>query len=74
MIYLKRFLYMLIISILIILTILACILYVGLTPIGMIVAFILTEDFTMFFTPLLKLADYTPLICDKLESIFLKNN
>lgn len=72
MTYLKRLLYLLSISILIILASFACLLYLGLIPIGMIVAFILTEDFTMFFLPLEKLIDYVSFICNKLESIFLE--
>jgi hypothetical protein len=72
MIYLKRFLYILINSILYILILSTTLLYLGLIPIGMIISFILTEDFTRFFIPLTKLEEYTKFIDDKLEYIFLK--
>ena len=72
MIYLKRFLYLLITSILCILMILISILYVVLLPIGMIISFILTEDFTRYFIPLEHLGEYLKSGDGKLESIFLK--
>ena len=72
MIYLKRFLYILINSILYILILSTTLLYLGLIPIGMIISFILTEDFTRFFIPLTKFEEYTKFIDDKLEYIFLK--
>ena len=72
MIYLKRFLYILVISIFYILVTCTTFLYLGLTPIGMIISFILTEDFIRFFMPLTELERYTKLIDDKLEYIFLK--
>lgn len=72
MIYLKRFLYILIISIFYTLITLATFLYLGFTPIGLIISFILTEDFTNFFYLLTKLEKYIKFISDKLEYIFLK--
>jgi uncharacterized membrane protein YbhN (UPF0104 family) len=72
MIYLKRFLYILVISILYILVICAIFLYLGLAPVGMIISFILTEDFTNFFYLLPESEKYIIFITDKLESIFLK--
>lgn len=72
MIYLKRFLYMLIISISYILIMSITLLYLSLTPIGMIISFILTEDFTRFFIPVTHLEKYLMFIADKLEYIFLK--
>ena len=72
MIYLKRFLYILIISILYTLTVAATLLYLALMPIGIIISFILTEDFTRFFVPITHLEEYLMFINDKLESIFLK--
>lgn len=72
MIYLKRFLYLLITSILCILMIPIIILYVVLLPIGMIISFILTEDFTRYFIPLEHLGEYLKSGDGKLESIFLK--
>lgn len=72
MIYLKRFLYFFTISILYTLITFSGFLYLGFTPIGMIISFILTEDFTRFFIPLTKLERYIKFIGDKLEYIFLK--
>ena len=72
MIYLKRFLYILIISIFYILIFSATLLYLGLIPIGMIISFIVTEDFTRYFNPLAKLEELFAIINDKLERIFLK--
>lgn len=72
MIYLKRFLYILITSILYTLMIPIAILYIVFMPFGMVISFILTEDFTRYFNPLAKLEEYTKFIDDKLESIFLK--
>lgn len=72
MIYLKRFLYLLIISILYILITFIGFLYLGFTPIGLIISFILTEDFTNFFYLLTKFEKYITFINDKLDSIFLK--
>lgn len=72
MIYLKRFLYILIMSILCTLMIPITILYVVLLPIGMIISFILTEDFTRYFIPLEYLGEYLKSGDGKLESIFLK--
>lgn len=72
MIYLKRFLYILINSILYILILSITLLYLGFIPLGMIISFILTEDFTRFFSPLTKLEEYIKFIDDKLEYIFLK--
>lgn len=72
MIYLKRFLYILLISIFYILAICATFLYLGFAPVGMIISFILTEDFTKFFYLLVESEKYIILFTDKLESIFLK--
>lgn len=72
MIYLKRFLYLLITSILCILMIPIIILHVVLLPIGMIISFILTEDFTRYFIPLEHLGEYLKSGDGKLEDIFLK--
>lgn len=72
MIYLKRFLYLLITSILCILMIPIIILHVVLLPIGMIISFILTEDFTRYFIPLEHLGEYLKSGNGKLEDIFLK--
>ena len=72
MIYLKRFLYILISSILYTLMIPIVILYVVFIPFGMIISFILTEDFTRYFNPLVKLEELFKIIDDKLESVFLK--
>lgn len=72
MIYLKRFLYILVISILYILVTCVIFLYLGFAPVGMIISFILTEDFTNFFDLLPESEKYIIFITDKLESIFLK--
>ena len=72
MTYLKRFLYILIMSILCILSMFIATLYVALLPIGMIISFILTEDFTRYFTPLTYLGEYLKSGDGKLEHIFLK--
>ena len=72
MIYLKRFLYIFVSIILYSLTIPITILYVGFVPFGMIISFILTEDFTRYFAPLEHLGEYSTFINDKLEYIFLK--
>lgn len=72
MIYLKRFLYLLIVSILCTLMVFMAILYVVLLPTGMIISFILTEDFTRYFTPLTHLEEYLKSCDGRLESIFLK--
>ena len=71
MIYLKRFLYILTISILYILTLLVTLLYLVLMPIGMIISFILTEDFIRFFVPLTHLEEYLMFIDNKLEHVLL---
>lgn len=72
MIYLKRFLYILINSIWYTLMIPIVILYIVFMPFGMAISFILAEDFTRYFNPLAKLEEYTKFIDDKLESFFLK--
>lgn len=72
MIYLKRFLYILVLSILYILTFSITLLYVLLIPIGIVISFILTGEHTRFFTPLANLEEYLTFIDDKLEYIFLK--
>ena len=50
----------------------ATILYAVLLPIGMIISFILTEDFTRYFIPLEHLGEYLKSGDGKLEDIFLK--
>lgn len=72
MIYLKRFLYILIMSILCVLGIFISIFYVAFLPIGMIISFILTEDFTRYFAPLEYLEKYLKSGDGKLEDFFLK--
>lgn len=72
MIYLKRFLYLLIVSILCIVMVFMVILFAVFLPIGMIISFILTEDFTRYFTPLIHLEKYLKSYNGKLENIFLK--
>ena len=72
MIYLKRFLYTLIMIILCILVFFIVALHLALTPIGILISFILTADHTRYFNLLEKLEEYTKFIDDKLESIFLK--
>ena len=72
MIYLKRFLYILIVIILYTLMIPITILYILFIPIGLIISFILTEDITRYFNPLSKLEERLTFIDDKLEHIFLK--
>lgn len=73
MIYLKRFLYIFTISISYTSVISIGLLYMGLMPIGMIISFILTEEFTRFFDPLINFEKYLLSINDKLEDIFLNN-
>jgi hypothetical protein len=41
-------------------------------PFGMIISFVLIEDFTRYFNPLAKLEEHLTCITDKLERIFLK--
>ena len=72
MIYLKRFLYIVTMIILYTLIIPITILYIVFIPFGMIISFILTEDFTRYFNPLAKLEEHLTLITDKLEAFFLK--
>lgn len=72
MIYLKRFLFIFIMSILYTLTFFVILLYLLFMPIGMIISFIIAEDFTKFFNLLLHLEKYMTFITNKLESIFLK--
>lgn len=72
MIYLKRFLYIFITIMLYALMIPVTILYVVLIPIGLIISFVLTEDFTKYFIPFIKLEECMKFIDDKLEYIFLK--
>lgn len=48
------------------------ILYIVFMPFGMVISFILTEEFTRYFNLLEKLEEYTKFVDDKLESIFLK--
>jgi hypothetical protein len=73
MIYLKRFLYILLVSVLCTLGMVLATLYVGLIPLGMIISFILTGDFTKYFIFGLNVGDYTISINNKLERIFLNN-
>lgn len=72
MIYLKRFLYIFTIILLYTLMIPITILYIVFIPFGMIISFILIEDFTRYFNPLAKLEEHLSFITDKLEVIFLK--
>ena len=72
MIYLKRFLYLLITSILYSLTIPIAILYVVFIPLGLTISFISAGEFTKYFAPLVHLEEYLEFIDDKLEYIFLK--
>lgn len=72
MIYLKRFLYILIVIILCALMIPIILLFVIFIPIGMIISFVIAGDFTRYFNPLTKLEEHFMFISDKLESIFLK--
>lgn len=72
MIYLKRFLYLLIVSILYTLMIPIILLYIVFIPFGMIISFILTGDHTRYFNLLTKLEKHILFIDEKLESIFLK--
>ena len=72
MIYLKRFLYILTIIILYTLMIPITILYIVFIPFGMIISFVLIEDFTRYFNPLAKLEERLTFISDKLEAFFLK--
>jgi hypothetical protein len=72
MIYLKRFLYIFTVIILYTLMIPITILYIVFVPFGMIISFVLTEDFVRYFNPLSKLEEYLTFIDDKLERIFLK--
>lgn len=72
MIYLKRFLYILVSSMLYTLMIPITLLYVVLIPIGLIISFILTENFTGYFAPLVNLEEHLMFIDNKLEYIFLK--
>ena len=72
MIYLKRFLYILIISILYMLIFSVTFLYLILTPIGIIISFVITEEFTRYFNPLTYLEEYLAFIDNKLEDFFLK--
>ena len=72
MIYLKRFLYIFTMIILFTLMIPIIIIYIVFIPIGMIISFILSEDFTKYFNPLVKLETNLTFIFDKLENIFLK--
>ena len=72
MIYLKRFLYIFTVIILYALMIPVAILYIVFIPFGMIISFVLTEDFTGYFKPLSKLEELFTFIENKLDSIFLK--
>ena len=72
MIYLKRFLYVFTIIILFILTMPINILGLVFIPIGTIISFVLTEDFTRYFNYFEKLEELFEIIDDKLENIFLK--
>lgn len=72
MIYLKRFLYPFIMIILDTLVFFIVALHLVLTPIGILISFILTGDHTRYFISLTKFEEYTKFIDDKVESIFLK--
>ena len=72
MLYLKRFLYIITIIISCILLIPIVILHIVLTPIGMIISFLLTEDSTRYFNYFEKLEELFEIIDDKLKNIFLK--
>lgn len=72
MIYLKRFLYLLTISILFTLIMPINILGLVFIPIGTIISFVLTEDFTRYFNYFEKLEDLFAIMDYKLKSIFLK--
>lgn len=72
MIYLKRFLYAFTIIILFILTMPINILGLVFIPIGTIISFVLTEDFTRYFNYFEKLEELFEIIDYKLKSIFLK--
>lgn len=72
MIYLKRFLYIFTMIILFTLTMPINILGLVFIPIGTIISFVLTEDFTRYFNYFEKLEELFEIIDDKLENIFLK--
>lgn len=72
MIYLKRFLYIFTIIILFALMMPIDILCLVFIPIGTIISFVLTEDFTRYFNYFEKLEELFAIIDDKLKSIFLK--
>jgi hypothetical protein len=72
MIYLKRFLYIFTVIILYTLMIPITILYIVFVPFGMIISFVLTEDFVRYFNPISKVEESLEFIDNKLESIFLK--
>jgi hypothetical protein len=72
MIYLKRLLYLLTIGILFILMMPIHILCLVFIPIGIIISFVLTEDFTRYFNYYEKLEELFAIIDNKLEYIFLK--
>lgn len=48
------------------------ILYIVFIPIGLIISFISTENFTRYFAPLIYLEEYLDFINNKLEDFFLK--
>jgi hypothetical protein len=72
MIYLKRFLYILIIIIMYTLIMPINILYIVFIPIGLIISFILTGNMTRYFNLWTKLKKYITFVDDKLDYIFLK--
>ena len=73
MIYLKRFLYIFTTIILFTLMMPIIILSLVFIPIGTIISFVLTEDFTRYFNYFEKLEKLFVIIDDKLEYIFLNN-
>ena len=72
MIYLKRFLYMLIIIILCVLVFFIFVLHLPLAPVGMMISFIVTEDSMKYFGILTRLEECIMFIDDKLERVLLK--
>ena len=72
MIYLKRFLYALIIIILCALVFFIIVLHLALTPIGLLISFILTNDSMRYFDLITHLEEYSMFINDKIERVLLK--
>lgn len=72
MIYLKRFLYALIMIILCTLVFFIAALCLALVPIGLLISFILTNDSMRYFDLITHLEEYLMFIDDKLERVLLK--